>query len=120
MVEGLGVGSKAVLVKVEKLAREGFLEDQGPRRPRRIMLPKTAGKIHTLRIAILQHEPLALAWGYMIEPQHVLKPAGHDAFFTGKGLIELRMDAGRVARLIVGSRRNIERVTQPYWIQSTS
>lgn len=100
LVEGLGVGTKTVLAAVEELERDGYLEDQGPRRPRRIVAPETVGKTHTLRIAILHHEPLALALGYMIELQHVLEQAGHDAFFTGKCLIEMKMDVGRVGQLV--------------------
>lgn len=100
LVAELGVGTKTVLAAVEELERQGFLKDQGPRRPHRIVLPEGERKKQTLRIAILHHEPLEMALGYMTELQYLLQQAGHDAFFTGKCLIEMKMDVARVARLV--------------------
>lgn len=96
----LDVDPKTVTVALRQLENQGLLVAQGPGKRRKIVLPKDSLEAPTLRIAILHHEPLALIEGYTIELQHLLRQAGHEAFFTDKGLMDLKMNVGRVERLV--------------------
>ena len=96
----LDVNPKTVTVALRQLEKQGLLVPQGAGKRRRIVLPDEARKPPKLRIAILNHDPLALTEGFTIELQHILQEAGHEAFFTHKGLVELRMNAERVERLV--------------------
>lgn len=96
----LDVDPKTVTVALRQLEKQGLLVPQGAGKRRKIVLPKEVRKAPKLKIAILNHEPLALTEGYMIELQHTFQQAGHEAFFTNKSLIELRMSVERVERLV--------------------
>lgn len=100
LAKELEVDSKTVTVAMRLLEKQGLLVPQGVGKRRKIVVPKDARTPPKLRIAILNHEPLALTEGYMIELQHLLRQAGHEAFFTDKGLVELRMNGGRVEQVV--------------------
>jgi len=93
----LAVDPKTVTVALRQLEKQGLLVPQGAGKRRRIVLPEGAVKPAGLKIAILNHRRLNMTNGYMVELQHMLQLAGHEAFFSGKGLIELKMDVERVA-----------------------
>jgi len=96
----LNVNPKTVTVALRQLEKQGLLVPQGVGKRRRIVLPEKARKPPKLRIGILSHDPLALTEGVTVELLHTLQEAGHEAFFTHKGLIELRMNVERVGRLV--------------------
>ena len=101
LADELGASHNAVEAALRQLEVEGLLVPQGPGRRRRIAVPDDQAA-QPLRVAILDHDPpaLALAEGYMAELLHLLGEAGHRVFFVKKCLQELRMDVGRVARLV--------------------
>jgi len=95
----LEVNFKTVDAALRQLEKEGMLVPQGAGRPRRIeraeeLVPPT------LRVAILNYEPLNLIEGYIVELQHLLTAAGHSAFFSDQSLMELGMDVKRIARMV--------------------
>lgn len=88
---------KTVEAALGILEKEGFLERQGAGRRRRILTPRGKKKKKALRIAILNYEPPESVERFVIELQHALQDAGHDAFFPGKSLTQLSMDKRQVA-----------------------
>jgi DNA-binding LacI/PurR family transcriptional regulator len=97
LAEELGANHKTVEAAMRLLEKEGLLTAQGRGQRRRITLPKGGTARRPLRIAILNHDPLALTEGYIIELQHLLQEAGFTAFFSDKCLLDLQMDVKRVA-----------------------
>jgi DNA-binding LacI/PurR family transcriptional regulator len=95
----LGVNRNTVEAALRMLETEGLLASQGAGRRRTII---SAGKVlpQRMRIAILDHEPLAQTAGYLVELQHLLVEAGHAAFFTGRSQMELQTDVQRIRRLV--------------------
>lgn len=99
-LEGLlGVNRNTIEAGLRILEAEGLLAAQGAGRRRTIV---AAGRQapQRMRIAILDHEPLAQTAGYLVELQHLLVEAGHAAFFTGRSQSELQMDVQRIRRLV--------------------
>ncbi len=76
-----------------------LLVPQGTGRRRRITVADDKAA-HPLRVAILDYEPIALTEGYIFECQRLLEEAGIRPFYAPKSLMELGMDARRVARLV--------------------
>lgn len=97
----LGVGSDTVEAALRLLERKGLLAPQGAGRRRRIVVPE-GNAARPMRVAILDNEPpaLALSEEYVTELLHLLGKAGHIVFFADKCLQDLRMDVGRIARLV--------------------
>ncbi len=97
----LGVGRNTVEAALQLLELEGLLVAQGAGHRRRIVLPEGMAA-RRLRLAILGFDPVAVAMaeGFMVDLLHRLGEAGHDVFFTDKCLLELRMEVGRVERLV--------------------
>jgi LacI family transcriptional regulator len=95
----LGVNRKAIDAALKQLENEGLLVAQGPGRRRRIVLPDSLAE-SSLRVAILLGEAADQAQGYMVELQHELMEAGHVAFFPPIWMVDLGMDARRIARLV--------------------
>ena len=96
-----GVHRTTVEAALRELERDGLLAARGVGRRRQIVTnaaSRFAGR--RLRVAILMHDPLRLNESWLIELQHLLNQAGHAAFFTEKSLLDLRMNVGRVARLV--------------------
>jgi hypothetical protein len=99
----LGVGRDTVEAALQILERDGLLVPQGAGRRRRIELPE--GRVaRPMRVAILVTEDSGA--DYMIELRHSLVEAGHLPFHPAKTLVELGMDAGRVARLVNRTEAN--------------
>lgn len=97
LAKELEVGRDTIERALRRLEQEGVLANQGRRRPRLITLPDSRERA-PLRIALLDYEPVAQTDGAALELLHRLEQAGHVASFTKKSLLELDMDAERVAR----------------------
>lgn len=97
----LGVSPKTVIAAVKQLEREGMLQGQGPRRRCRIVLPVGGAVGRRLRVVILDYDQPGLD---ELELQHILEGEGHAAFFAGKSLLALGMDARRVSRLVAKTK----------------
>jgi len=95
----LGVNHKTVKAALSQLEQEGLLVGQGAGLRRKIVLPEGHAP-PVLRVAVLLYEPLALTEGWLVEAQHLLLEAGHEAFFAEKCLLELQMDVKRVSRMV--------------------
>jgi hypothetical protein len=85
---------------LRELQRDGLLAARGAGRRRHIVATGCRSPGRQLRVAILMHDPIRLNEGWLIELQHLLNRAGHVAAFTERSLLELRMNVGRVARLV--------------------
>jgi DNA-binding LacI/PurR family transcriptional regulator len=92
------VNHKTVKAALGLLEKEGLLVPQGAGRRRRIVLPRGMARTSSLRVALLNYDPLDRIPGYTTELMHLLVEAGHTAFFSGKSLSELGMDFGRIIR----------------------
>jgi DNA-binding LacI/PurR family transcriptional regulator/biotin operon repressor len=95
----LGASHNAVEIALRQLEHEGLLVGQGPGRMRLIVSPDEKSA-RSLRVAILNYEPLELTEGYMVDLQHLLVEAGHAAFFAEKSLVELGMKVPAIRRLL--------------------
>ena len=94
-----GVDDKTVEVALRQLEHEGFLVAQGQGRRRLISIPGP-DTTRSLRVAILMSEPLDRKLDFIVELQHLLTDAGHVAFYPQGTLVELGMDAARIARMV--------------------
>jgi DNA-binding LacI/PurR family transcriptional regulator len=95
----LEVNRNTVEAALRLLEAEGLLQATGKGRRRKIVGPSRSMPLRK-RIAILGYEPQLERMGYMVDLQHLLEKAGNAAFFTGKTLVELRMDLSRIRRLV--------------------
>jgi DNA-binding LacI/PurR family transcriptional regulator len=98
LAAGLLVNHKTVKAALGVLEKEGLLVPQGAGRRRRIVFPQGGARTSSLRVALLNYDPLDRIPGYTTELMHILVEAGHAAFFSGKSLSELGMDLGRIVR----------------------
>lgn len=96
----LDVDPKTVTIALRQLESQGLLVPQGAGKRRKIVVPKELRKTHKLRIGILLYNQLDLTAGYMVEMLHTLHMAGHEAFYSSKGLVELKMNVTRVAKQV--------------------
>ncbi len=94
------VGINSMEEALRELETEGVIASQGAGRMRRIT--GSAQGIHKrrLKIAVLAYERSSLSAPVISEAVHVLREAGHDAFFTRSSLVDLGMNVTRVAGLV--------------------
>lgn len=108
LAEDLGVGHGTIDAALDLLEKEGLLIPQGVGRRRRI--ERSAGHPPpSLRLRILLYQGSDRQLHYMVDLVHELREAGHAADFSGKSLMDLKMDPERV-------RRHIERGEADAWI----
>ena len=93
----LGVGITNVEVALRQLEDEGKLVAQGAGRMRRIAAIAQYSDKRRIRVAILGYERSTMSDGIFSEAVHVLREAGHDAFFTRSSLVEMGMNVKRIA-----------------------
>ena len=93
----LAVDHKAVARAIALLEEEGLLVSQGVGRPRLISLPEGAD-VPRLRVAIMAFRGPGGGGELMVDMRHQLEESGHTPYFTDKALLDLGMNAGRVAR----------------------
>ena len=97
----LGVNSKTADAALRLLEKEGLLVPQGAGKRRKILLPdQLATAKPALKVAILDYEPLEQTEVWAVAMRQQLLSQGHNAFFTQKSLLELRMDVNRIAALV--------------------
>jgi len=96
----LGSNQGTVEAALRLLEKQKLLISQGPGRARLISLPHGLKTDNLLKIAILDYDPRGWTESYVVEAQHRLIAAGHQAFFTPQSLLELHMDLKRVQRLV--------------------
>ena len=108
----LGAGRNTIEAGLQILEKEGFLVSQGAGRRRRIALPENI-KPPGLRVAVLLYESASLASYDFSEIRHKLSDAGHSVVFAPKTLMDLRMDARKVAQMV-------EKTPADAWIISSA
>jgi DNA-binding LacI/PurR family transcriptional regulator len=93
------VSGNTVIAAVGRLEREGFLQPQGPGKRSRIVLPEGASP-QGLRVAILLYEESDAKRDYMVGLRHALSEAGHPAHLCSRSLLDMKMNLGRIKRLV--------------------
>lgn len=96
----LGIGCNTVEAALRQLEEEGLLINQGRRRGRLIQLPEGGITKAALRVAFLVSEPADLSDEYFFPIRHGLEKAGHETLIPGKTMSDLKLDLGRLARLV--------------------
>jgi hypothetical protein len=95
----LGYPRKPVERALLLLEKQGLLMPQGVGRRRKIVIPK-GFTAPALRVRILHYQQIDLKLDYVLDLQHRLMEAGHSVGFAAKPLLELGLDAKRVAELV--------------------
>jgi LacI family transcriptional regulator len=96
----LGVGITSLEEALRQLEREGLIVSQGAGRTRRIADAARNPEKRRLRIAMLAYERSNLGEGISSEVVHVLREAGHDAFFARTSLLDLGFNVRRIAGFV--------------------
>ncbi len=99
LAEDLEVSRKTVELALKRLEEEGLLVAQGAGRRRQITA-RAGLAPQLLRVAILAYEQSDLKLDYVLDLQHRLMEAGHSVRLASKSLVDLNLDAKRVARLV--------------------
>lgn len=95
-----GVGRNIMDAALLKLEKEGLLESRGARRQRRIVPPVVGAAVRPLRVALLLWDASDRGLSYILDLQMRLTEAGHNVVIPRKTLMEMKMDLGRVSRLV--------------------
>ena len=96
----LGVSQKTVKAALNLLVQQGYLENQGQGRNRRIIRPKGEKGQATLRVAFLKYDTPSVKSPYTYSILQRLSHEGHQPFIAEKSLIDLDFDIRRIARLV--------------------
>lgn len=95
----LGFPRKPVERALLLLQKQGLVVPQGAGRRRKIEMKKDFIP-PALRVRILHYQDIDLKLDYVLDLQHRMMEAGHSAGFAPKNLLELGLDAKRVARMV--------------------
>lgn len=98
LAKTLGVSSNTVVVALEQLEREGFLEPQGHGRRSKIVIPDNYSK-PAFRVTLLPFERADIQQEYVVEIQRRLKYEGYDVHVAEKSLVDMRLNVNRIARM---------------------
>jgi DNA-binding LacI/PurR family transcriptional regulator/DNA-binding transcriptional regulator YhcF (GntR family) len=88
-----------VIRALSRLEAEGVLVPGGPGRKRQIVLPAGEAKSR-LRVSFLVDEVCSQSESEVVEARIRLEQQGYVVNFADKSLMELKMDVGRVARVV--------------------
>jgi len=99
LVQGLGVNSRAASDALKQLESEGILISQGERHRHRIVTENKAAP-PAMRIAFVPFDEASKSEPLNLEVLRTLSEHGHDAYFTGKTLMDLKLDPRRVAGMV--------------------
>jgi hypothetical protein len=95
----LGANRKTVETELRLLEADGLLLPQGQGK-RRLFRPTGGDKTQFLRLVILTGEPAEMKFDYLVELRHTLVIAGHQVDHASKTMMELRIDAKCIARML--------------------
>ena len=97
----LGVGGNTLEAALKLLEKEETLISQGPNRRRRINLDVAGFQESTpLRIAFLYYDRPARSESYIVDLTHELEAAGHSIIPVSRTLQDLKMDIGRISKMV--------------------
>lgn len=99
LAAGLGVHRTTAEDALRLLGKEGLLIAQGAGRRRQIEIPKDFTP-PALQVRILPYQETDRTLSYVLDLQYRLMEAGHNVGFASKNLLDLDMDAKKVARLV--------------------
>lgn len=96
----LGANHNTINLALKQLEKEGWLIPQGTGKPRKINSSQSMACPPSMRVQILLYEKSDRKHPVLLELLYLLQLAGHRAEFSKKTLIDLKMDARRVARFV--------------------
>lgn len=96
----LGIDRKTITSALELLEREGLLASQGAGKCRRILIPEGDRQAVPMHVMILTYDHSDRKQDYIVDAQHRLQGLGFKVSFASRSLSELKMDLGKVARLV--------------------
>lgn len=96
----LRVNHKTVEAALSLLEREGLLQSQGARRPRRIAGAGQGAAPRLLRIGMLMYDETDLRSDCIVEIRHLLHEAGHVPFVAKGILKDIGMDSQKLAAVV--------------------
>lgn len=96
----LGANHNTINLALKQLEKEGWLIPQGTGKPRKINSSQSMARPPSMRVQILLYEKSDRKHPVLLGLLHLLQLAGHRAEFSKKTLIDLKMDARRVARFV--------------------
>jgi DNA-binding LacI/PurR family transcriptional regulator len=109
----LGVGANTMEAAFKQLEEEGWLENQGRRRGRKINLKDRLPGSDRMRISILLSKSSDRHQAYMLELVNALEDEGHSAKFASKTQEDLKGCFKHIARFV-------EETTADAWIVNSS
>jgi len=98
--ERLGVDRKTIIAALNLLGQEGLLAAQGAGKRRRIMVPEGRVGARQLKVAILLYQKGERNERAMLGLRYQLREAGFGAFFASRALRELKLDVGKVDKMV--------------------
>jgi DNA-binding LacI/PurR family transcriptional regulator len=96
----LGVGANTMEAALKLLEQEGWLENQGRRRGRKINLKDRPPRSDRLRISIMLVDTLDRHDALVLELVSALASEGHSAKFASRTLDEMKNSVQQIARLV--------------------
>lgn len=96
----LGANHNTINLALRQLEKEGWLIPQGTGKSRKINPSQSVARPPIMRVQILLYEKSDQKRHILLELLHLLELAGHRAEFSKKTLMDLKMDARRVARFV--------------------
>lgn len=105
LADELAVSKHVVRAALKILEEEGWIEDCGAGRRRRILArPNAKPGRRTLRIGIMLHTPLekddALTAMILLDVRHAIEMSGHTCIFSDRCLAQMGDDVSRISRAV--------------------
>jgi DNA-binding LacI/PurR family transcriptional regulator len=96
----LGVNRKTVEAALRILEKDGWLVSQGAGKRRRIRGQAEKQASRPLKVGLLLYDKNDQRESYVLDLRHALHEQGHAAHHPLKTLMDMRMEVGRIARLV--------------------
>ena len=99
----IGAPRNATEAALRQLELEGLIQSQGPGRER-IIINAPLKQARSMRIGIIDYEPVPILEEYMVDLIHQLMEAGHSVFVTPKTLMEMHMNLSEIRKMVKANK----------------